>query len=303
MKIAYLIIAHNQPGHLHRMIRALSTSNTTFYIHVDAKSDMTLFKKYEYPSNVVFIDQRVLVSHGGFSTAAAMLNLMEAAFAGPENTYFQVLSGWDYPIKNKEVIFEYLDTHYPMNFINFYPLTGQADWVDFIRKYYFVDFIGQSPIPLQGPLKALQYIVTKLPFNRTFIPGMTPYRGSAWFCLNRATISYILDFLHSENGNNYYQFFEHSHCADEIMFHTIVLNSPHAESCRHYDRDIKKLMKNENNAYLHYIDWDKAREDPAILQIQDLDKLMQSEALFARKFNETRSKQVLDAIDRQIAAD
>jgi hypothetical protein len=285
-------------------VQALNTSNTRFYIHVDGKADISLFTEYEYPDNVVFINNRVVVTHAGFSTAVAMYNLINAALLDSQNDYFLFLSGWDYPIKHRDRIVEFLDTHYPMNFINFYPLTGNADLVEYIRKYYFTDFIGRSPRLLQKPLKALQYyVVAKLPLNRAFLPGMVPYRGSQGLCINRETAVYSTDYLKTENGKKYFRFFEHVLSADEMVFHTLILNSPYAQYCRYYERDIKNSttpMKNENKAYLHFIDWNQRRENPAILGINDLEKLVQSDALFARKFNEVRSKPLLDVLDQKI---
>jgi hypothetical protein len=59
-------------------------------------------------------------------------------------------------------------------------------------------------------------------------------------------------------------------------------------------------MKNENKAYLHYIDWNPKRENPTQLNLSDFDQLTKSDALFARKFNEKKSKELLDAIDQKI---
>jgi hypothetical protein len=59
-------------------------------------------------------------------------------------------------------------------------------------------------------------------------------------------------------------------------------------------------MKNENKANLHYIDWDPKRENPAQFTLYDFDKLISSDDLFARKFNEIKSLKVLDAIDQTI---
>jgi hypothetical protein len=53
-------------------------------------------------------------------------------------------------------------------------------------------------------------------------------------------------------------------------------------------------------AYLHYIDWNDLREDPAILDITDFEKISQSEALFARKFDEQKSRDLLDQIDARL---
>ncbi len=79
------------------------------------------------------------------------------------------------------------------------------------------------------------------------------------------------------------------------------MNSAFANRCRFYARDvINKVgsMKNENKAYLHYIDWSVNREDPAILDVRDYQNLKKSDALFARKFDENKSKDLLDMIDQ-----
>ncbi len=297
MKIAYLITAHNQPIHLHRMIRALNTEKTAFFVHIDQRSDLDHFLQYNFPENVHFIKDRVRIEHGGFSLVRAMINLMNTALSVDDFDYCQFLSGWDYPIKNTQFIYDFLYQHYPMNFMNFYRLTGNADFVENINKYHFVDLSGTVPGFLRKPVKALQLLSKKLPYQRPFLKDMIPYRGSSWFCLNKATIYYIIDFLHTEKGKRYFNYFKWVFCADEIFFHSIVLNSPFAEYCRFYTRDIKTHLKNENHANLHYIDWNQNRENPAVFDLNDLSTLLNCEALYARKFTEKKSTQLLDAID------
>jgi len=300
MKIAYLITAHNQPVHLHRLIHALSTENTTFFVHIDRRSDIDEFLKFDFPENVIFIDERVRIIHGGFALVQAMINLMNKALTVDVFDYCQFLSGWDYPIKNNQFIFDFLYQHYPMNFMNFYKLTGNADFVENITKFHMIDTIGLAPGFLQKPFKGIQFLMGKLPYNRPFIETMIPYRGSAWFCLNKATIYYIIDFLNTERGRRFYEYFRWVKCADEIFFQTIVMNSPFAEYCRFYNRDIKFPLKNENHAYLHYIDWNQNRENPAVFDMNDLSTLLNCEALYARKFAEQKSTPLLDAIDDSI---
>jgi hypothetical protein len=300
MKIAYLIMAHNQPYHLQRLVNALSTNYSSFLIHVDKKSDLSIFNPYDFPENVRFIDDRVRVNHGGFSMVKAMIQLIKSAINEDEFDYFQFISGWDYPIKCNSYIYDFLSNNYPMNYMNFYRLCGSADYVNNITKYYFTDFIGNSPKVFQKTMKAFQYIFKNIPWDRQFVPEMVPYRGSSWFCLNKATIHYIINFLNTPKGKRLYRFFENSQCGDEIFFQTIVMNSPFAEYCRFYDKDINQTYKNENKAYLHYINWDPARENPAIFNLSDFQSLMESPALYARKFNEAKSLDLLYAIDEQI---
>ena len=300
MKIAYLITAHNQPNHLHRLVDALNTNNAAFFIHLDAKSDLNGFHPETYPKNVKFIDDRVRVNHGGFALLHAMITLVKTAFNSEDFDYFQFLSGWDYPIKSNDYILNFLTRNYPTNFMNFYPLTKSADFVDNIRKFYFIDTIGNSPSFLKKPFKALQYLFNKTSYARPFVPGLIPYRGSSWFCLNILTITYIINFLGTKKGKSLYNFYKNSVCSDEMFFQTVVLNSPLAEYCRLYNGEVDAVARNENKAYLHYIDWDQKRENPAVFDENDFQTLMNSQALYARKFTETKSARLLDMIDHRI---
>ena len=301
MKISYLITAHNQPYHLHRMVDALNTQDTNFLIHLDKKSNLADFEPQTYPDNVIFIENRIKINHGGFSLVEAMIQLINTAVNMDDFDYCQFLSGWDYPIKNNQYIHEYLSQNYPMNFMNFYRLSHTADFIANITKYHFVDLINNSPQVIQKPLKAVQYAFKNISYNRPFFDDMVPYRGSTWFCLNKTTMYYINHFLNTEKGKRYHEFFRNVLCGDEIFFTTLVMNSPFAEFCRFYDRDIKSAPKNENNAYLHYIDWNQQRENPAVFDMSDLSNLMSTSALYARKFTETKSAKLLEEIDHQLA--
>jgi Core-2/I-Branching enzyme len=303
MKIAYLIIAHDQPKQFERMIKALDSEYVSFFVHIDSKRNISEFSCPNFQDNVTFIKDRVSVERGGFSLTQAMINLMKKTSILNEFDYFIFLSGRDYPIKDNNYIYNFLKYNYPMNFINFYPLVGNADSINNIKKYYFIDLIHRSPRILQKTLKAAQLILHKLLSDRYFINNMIPYRGSQWFCLNRQTVDYIVKFIDSQNANRYIGFFKYVWGSDEIFFQTLVLNSTYARQCRYYDQDIKntkKFMRNENKAYLHYIDWHSDRENPAIFDIGDFQTLKAGDELFARKFCENKSKQLLDDIDHYL---
>ena len=187
-----------------------------------------------------------------------------------------------------------------MNFINFYPLVGNADATGNIKKYYFIDWIQRSPRWFRNSLKTMQLFSHKWLPGRSFVNGMIPYRGSQWFCLNRQTIEFIIRFIDSKQSDRYIGFFKTVWGSDEIFFQTLVLNSPYASQCRYYEQDIKKFMSDENSAYLHYIDWQRDRENPAVLGTGDFQKLKLCDALFARKFCENKSGELLHDIDRYL---
>lgn len=71
MRIAYLIMAHTDAPQLGRLVAALSVNETTdFYIHIDKKSDRSLFEKNipKVGSFVKFIDNQVYTIWGVFSS-------------------------------------------------------------------------------------------------------------------------------------------------------------------------------------------------------------------------------------------
>lgn len=68
----------------------------------------------------------------------------------------------------------------------------------------------------------------------------------------------------------YSNFFRNSLCADELYFHTIIMNLEYG-----------KYVKNTN---LRYIDWNNAKNgSPKMLEKSDIEKAIKSENIFARK--------------------
>jgi hypothetical protein len=120
--------------------------------------------------------------------------------------------------------------------------------------------------------------------NRRMPYGLEPYGGSMWFCLPKKHVDYTLKYL--ENKPDLLNFFKHSLIPDELLFQTILMNSP-----------LKDTILNDN---LRYIDWSKKGVSlPAILTVDDADNLLKSPKFFARKFDIESDKLVLDLIDSQ----
>ena len=60
MRIAYLILAHDDPAHLARLVRALSHGEDRCFIHLDAKASVDRFAASKMES-AEFIAPRVAV--------------------------------------------------------------------------------------------------------------------------------------------------------------------------------------------------------------------------------------------------
>jgi hypothetical protein len=292
LRRAYVIIAHEQPNHLRRLCEALDAPGARCFVHFDASSGPCP----PLPANAEAVPDPLRVSHGGFSQTLAVVKTLRLAFSHGFDVVL-VLSGRDYPIKPDRELRAFLDEHAGLNCINFYPLVPGAGFYDHVSQRYFVDERMALPKGLQPIAVNLERAGRVLLPRRRFPLGRTPYRGSAYFVLTRQGASYVLDFLETPEGKQYLQFFRRTWGSDEMLFQSILLNSPIADTCRFYRRDRDRGLKIDNQAFLHYIDWDPARENPALLDDRDLTRILESEFFFARKFDEVRSRSLLDELD------
>jgi hypothetical protein len=104
--------------------------------------------------------------------------------------------------------------------------------------------------------------------------------------LSRAVVDYVQGVAHERP--DIVRFFEHVYIPDEVFFQTLIMNSP-----------LRDTVENEN---LRYLDWSRDPA-PAVLGVADLDAMLGSGKLFARKFDVTVDGRVLDLVDEAIDAE
>lgn len=301
MRIAYMILAHDQPELFGRLARAIHADNVSIYAHIDAKFDSAPFRAAAANIPVGFVGDPVKVNWGGFSQVESMLKLLTFAARSGQHDYFIFLSGRDYPLRPHNELLSLLAEKPTRSYMNFYPLSEGADFVSKVRNYCYYDIYAKIPTRFLKRVanRLVKEVSARLP-DRQFIPNMQPYRGSTSWCITREIAEYIIGFVEDNNNSKYLDFFRSVSCCDEIFFQTIVLNSSHAASLNLYEIDGSRRpgeMKNENKASLHYIDWNPEREDPAILDEGDYEQMRSSAKYFARKFDAVRSARVLEQID------
>ncbi|MEO8170797.1 MAG: beta-1,6-N-acetylglucosaminyltransferase, partial [Oxalobacteraceae bacterium] len=118
MKIAYLILAHDNPEHLQRLITALSSSSSSFYIHIDKKSNIAPFLSIK-GNHIHLTYERASVYWGDFSQVDAILILLRAAVAdGCHFDRFVLLSGADYPLRSAASIGQFFESNRDREFMN-----------------------------------------------------------------------------------------------------------------------------------------------------------------------------------------
>jgi len=110
------------------------------------------------------------------------------------------------------------------------------------------------------------------------------FGGANWFTLNKEMAVYVSRYVKDHKA--FFKRFRFTRCADEMIIQTILLNSP-------YRNDIV-------NNPLRFIDWESGPQYPRIFTTEDADRLLKSDNFFARKFDSTVDKQVLETIYKSV---
>lgn len=269
MKIAHLILCHTNPAQLERLIKRLQHKDAWFYIHVDSKAAIEPFQYLETLPNAVLVKNRIPVYWGGYSIIQATLNgFTEILQSRVGHDYINLLSGQDYPIKNTEAIHSFFAANPGKIFMH--ALSVMHEWkeaIPRITKYHLVNF------HFPGRYK-VERIINRVMPERKFPGTLVPVGRSQWLTITPEHAKYILDYMVANRG--FTRFFKLSWAPDEMVFQTILYNSPYKDS-----------IVNDN---LRYIDWSQGGASPKILTMEDAEQLSQSDKLFARKFNFAESE-------------
>ena len=282
MKIAYMIQAHKNFEQIKFLVESLLYKQNGIFIHIDKKNDKLYRKLKDYyinNDNVNIIDNRVSVNWSGFSQIKATINLMKAIEKEDEiYDYISFISGQDYPIKSSEYIDEYLEKNKGKNFIE-YDNIGRYEWR--IKRYsIFTEFPNNRKIYIRVLDKVLRICQNILP-KRKNLKNMDLYIGSQWFTIDYECMKYILKFIKLNDGR-YIKDFKYTACPDEHFFQTIVMNSKY------------KVSVINNN--LRYIDWSEGNNSPKTLSIKDINQILKSDKLIARKFDIDIDKEILQTL-------
>ncbi|PLX78597.1 MAG: hypothetical protein C0616_14260 [Desulfuromonas sp.] len=304
IRLAYLILAHENPGQLKRLVSTLSTRDTAFFIHIDRKTDIKTFDILTGPENVELIQDRHYVNWGGFSLVEATLTLLQKAFSDPRKfDRFLLLSGADYPVKSNCYIKQFfLGNHH--EYISLAPMPilreNENKALERLEKIHIEALFHPQSKPLTVFHNLATYYVNialDLLYKRNYqkkLKGIKPYAGHQWWAFSREAVSYIFDFL--EKNVSYLSFFKYCKVPDEIFFHTIIANS--------------KYVK-QTAPSLTYVDWRGLNYHPEIISQDHFLTIKQhgnlfddavygkGEFLFVRKID-PENKELLDRIDREL---
>lgn len=287
IKKAYIILAHKNPLQLHRLVGSLNDGFSHFFVHIDSSTDIGPFRILLSPQAHISILPRIKTEWGGFGLVKAILSGLEAVVHSKEEFGRVILlSGQDYPIKSNEEINDFFESHKEKNFLEHFPLPCPAKWKPDGGLYRVNKYFLGLKTHQRYAAKSANFLGRLLPFmQRRTYSGMKAFAGSMWWIINRHAAQYIVNFVAANPG--YVQFHRFTFAPDELFFHMILLNSK--------ENQIRTSIINDD---LHFIRWkDINASHPETIKQEDLDDLVRSDALFARKFDTTTDADILALVD------
>ena len=296
--VGFALLTHDRVADATRLVRTLTATYDEPPIawHHDPRNGAVPTR--DLPANATLIDPPVATQWAHFSVVEAALKCFGELYgrdSGPD--WCALVSGSDYPVRSGDVARAMLAETDADVYGSVYELASPADlepWLKnrfdrYRRRRLGIPGVGRVP-----GLRRLQVTVSSPPLGWPLFPftkGRTCWTGSTWFVANRRAIRAALD-LRSRwpQLTRYYARRAHEreqhlsvHCPDESYFHTLFGN------CREL---------RWSNGASHYADWTAGGPHPATLTEADLPQMLESSALFARKFDPRVDRNVLDELDR-----
>jgi len=275
--IAYLILVHRYPEQFKRLFRAVHDPANCYVVHVDRNAGPALEAEIRaflapYP-NAAVIESRKAI-WGGYSLVDAELRGMEALLEmGADWKVFINLSGQDFPLMSQNRIKAFLAEHAGEEFIR---VMDQAlmrpDTLNRVREHVVE---RQDRIVNSG-------------LTRTFLSGVRPYIGNQWMMVSRAFCAFVIG---DPAVERYKAFYRNTFIADEGFFQTVMMNTA-----------VHGPIVNDDKRMIDWVPDGDIKLRPRTFGLGDAAALTASEALFARKFDQTVDGAILDILEAHLLA-
>lgn len=289
---AYCIIAHTDLYCLNRLIESIDDARNDIFLLIDKKSNLDYSQVIQPTYSQLFsppllIQKNISIYWGDISLVKAELLLFKMAIEKGPYDYYHLLSGQDLPIKSQDYIHDFLErVPTGTNFIGYVEGPHHQRIIDDRISFYvpFTKYYRHHNLRFRNLLDRLRYYavkfqkMTKLKPNRAHIQ----YRkGCEWTSLSHDFTSYLID-----NQRQILNTYRGVPCADELYKQSAAWNS-----------SFKTTIYNTEDEYIgcmREIDWN--RGGPYTFRMEDLTMLKDSSKLFARKFDSTVDKEIIDMI-------
>jgi hypothetical protein len=277
MKVAHIILVHNKPDQLKRLLHALSHDDIISFIHIDKKCNVSDFHFLNDLVNVVIVSVRNSVTWGGYSIAKAIIDSVDEINKHAINfEYVNLISGQDYPLNTPSAFLHFLSQHPGRIFMDYF-LPGH-EWLEDLRlklfKYHLTDYKFKGSTFLE---RGINKVIPPIKLPESFVL----IGNSGWFTFDWDSAYYVLTFF--KTNKSFVKKFKFSWGSDEYLIQSILYNSP-----------LRNKMINDN---LRLINWKAGNPSPSIFTFEDRAKLLKTNKFFGRKFDMYQDERIMTWID------
>ena len=288
MKIAILILAHKSREQLSFLINQFNHPDFKVYLHLDKSADFTY--KDIYATHVSILPN-YYCSWGAYNVTRATFDLLKRA-EKDNNDYFVLISGEDFPLKSNQEILNFFEQNKGKSFINLIPLDEVKNdhlvhFPTFIKRFSFVHIPqfhsnGFFPLIKKFGLSYFKKVQKKAKFFQFKTPSNI-YVGENWFNLYKDDVKKLLIEYRQSKALRFRLSF--GLLMEEVLPHTLL----------------KRNLNSNNwlNDSLRFTIWKPNTGSPEILKTENLQEAIQSNELFARKFEDIK---VLKELSNKINA-
>ena len=306
-------MCHKNPSQVIRLARKVNSDMSDVIIHVDSEmvsSDYDIIYQYVILQRNVFLT--TIRFHGELDSRSLVDIPLLMIKEGKEKAkqlnhvihYYILLSGQDYPIKSIKYIENKLNIYYPKPFIDCTPY-NKNNWLyhKFSVNSTLVNFrkmILSKPKSIRRKIYRGLYVALHLFFiitNNTTkdkLHNISIFGGSEWWILP----DFIIDYIQNDyniNNKNVQLLLNATLTPDETFFQTEVMNSPFSSlvTVNH-----PNMVSQNSKTYSYFSDDNKPfKGHPYIITEKIINKIVNSDFWFARKFDITIDSKVLEIID------
>lgn len=294
---AYLIMAHKNLEQIKKLMKLLDYSKNDIYIHIDAQADDAI-RFFDYAScctkSKVIQSSLFKSAWGSYSLIECELFLLRQATENKKYEYYHLISGMDLPLKDQYEIHQFFERNNGKQFVHFSGKSSENDYQIKRRvKYYWATSYYNSLSFIDFRLvRRIDYIQIRLQelfhINRLKDNDLVFYHGSQWFSITDELAQDLL-----KEKERIKKIYKNTNCCDELVIQTFIVNSD-----KWFSRLYDSKMDDSYCANVRKIDW--SRGGPYVWKKNDFNELIDSDCMFARKFDEKIDAKIIELLYERI---
>lgn len=297
--VACIVLAYHLPRQLASLLGALRHPEIRLYLHIDRRKPLAPFQRALTKSGLTHVG--LLPRHPSrWGSAQCVDAALEGLAAGVADgcSYFVLISGQDFPLRQTDGIVAFFESAGSTSYMSYMPVSestagqrGQS-WHGRHRTEFYtytVRGLRELCVPRGEDVSFMSWrgrvLNEGLRLRSAFRPPRQhpnyarPYTGSTWWNMSRVAAQYVLGFVGEHP--DFRRYHEYTLAPEELFFQSILVGTEFASRYEVIDDDLRFFV------------WPDGAPNPLVLTVDDLPSIVQSEKLFARKFDETVDQAVI----------